>query len=87
MGGGLESRCVGRVYGADGAVRVAKVERGSDKHVARNLGSNTKKDILNRPLKPSDAGIKGTNFSAKSLLFEVLPLENLNTVLERHKDT
>jgi len=24
MGGGLESRCVGRVYGADGAVRVAR---------------------------------------------------------------
>jgi len=23
MGGGLENRCVGRVYGADGAVRVA----------------------------------------------------------------
>jgi len=23
MGGGLESRCVGRVYGADGAVLVA----------------------------------------------------------------
>jgi len=23
MGGGLGSRCVGRVYGADGAVRVA----------------------------------------------------------------
>jgi len=23
MGGGLESRCVGRVYGADGAVRMA----------------------------------------------------------------
>ena len=23
MGGGLESRCVGRVYGADGAVRTA----------------------------------------------------------------
>ena len=22
MGGGLESRCVGRVYGADGAVRL-----------------------------------------------------------------
>ena len=22
MGGGLESRCVGRVYGADGAVRI-----------------------------------------------------------------
>jgi len=24
MGGGLESRCVGRVYGADGPVRVAR---------------------------------------------------------------
>jgi len=24
MGGGLESRCVGRVYGADGAVRVGR---------------------------------------------------------------
>ena len=24
MGGGLESRCVGRVYGADGAVRFAR---------------------------------------------------------------
>jgi len=24
MGGGLESRCVGRVYGADGAVRPAQ---------------------------------------------------------------
>ena len=24
MGGGLESRCVARVYGADGAVRVAQ---------------------------------------------------------------
>jgi len=24
MGGGLESRCVGRVYGADGAVRFVK---------------------------------------------------------------
>jgi len=24
MGGGLESRCVGRVYGADGDVRVAR---------------------------------------------------------------
>jgi len=23
MGGGLESRCVGRVYGADGAVQLA----------------------------------------------------------------
>jgi len=25
MGGGLESRCVGRLYGADGAVRLALV--------------------------------------------------------------
>jgi len=25
MGGGLESRCVGRVYGADGAARVVLV--------------------------------------------------------------
>jgi len=24
MGGGLESRCVGRVYGADGAVRLTQ---------------------------------------------------------------
>jgi len=24
MGGGFESRCVGRVYGADGAVRLAR---------------------------------------------------------------
>jgi len=24
MGGGLESRCVGRVYGVDGAVRVVR---------------------------------------------------------------
>ena len=24
MGGGLESRCVGRVYGADGAVQVTR---------------------------------------------------------------
>ena len=27
MGGGLESRCVGRVYGADGAVRMAPCSR------------------------------------------------------------
>jgi len=27
MGGGLESRCVGRVYGADGAVRLARHHR------------------------------------------------------------
>jgi len=26
MGGGLESRCVGRVYGADGAVRLVGAE-------------------------------------------------------------
>ena len=33
MGGGLESRCVGRVYGADGAV-----------HVCCNLTSNAPDD-------------------------------------------
>jgi len=27
MGGGLESCCVGRVYGADGAVRLARLAR------------------------------------------------------------
>jgi len=27
MGGGLESRCVGRVYGADGAVRLARYHK------------------------------------------------------------
>jgi len=27
MGGGLESRCVGCVYGADGAVRLAHTQR------------------------------------------------------------
>ena len=29
MGGGLESRCVGRVYGADGAVQVCSGPEGS----------------------------------------------------------
>jgi len=34
MGGGLESRCVGRVYGADGAVRgtIRTVHSGSQDH-------------------------------------------------------
>jgi len=30
MGGDLESRCVGRVYGADGAVRVARIVHTSE---------------------------------------------------------
>ena len=30
MGGGLESRCVGRVYGADGAVRLAYLIHGAE---------------------------------------------------------
>ena len=30
MGGGLESRCVGRVYGADGAVRLQHPHRTHD---------------------------------------------------------
>jgi len=34
MGGGLESRCVGRVYGADSAVRLAPDDgRNNPKHV------------------------------------------------------
>jgi len=34
MGGGLESRCVGRVYGADGAVRVAPIHKlGAENHM------------------------------------------------------
>ena len=32
MGGGLESRCVGRVYGADGNVRLAP----QDHHPSKN---------------------------------------------------
>jgi len=34
MGGGLENRCIGRVYGADGAVRLRKhdLRRGSQDH-------------------------------------------------------
>jgi len=33
VGGGLESRCVGRVYGADGAVRLHGIIRMYPKHV------------------------------------------------------
>ena len=32
MGGGLESRCVGRVYGADGAVHPSK-KFGAENHM------------------------------------------------------
>jgi len=45
MGGGLESRCVGRVYGADGAVRVARkhdLRSGSqDHHPSKNSVQKT----------------------------------------------
>ena len=42
MGGGLESRCVGRVYGADGAVhRTHDLRSGSqDHHPSKNLVQN-----------------------------------------------
>jgi len=35
MGGGLESRCVGRVYGADGAVRLRSGSQ--DHHPSTNM--------------------------------------------------
>jgi len=50
MGGGLESRCVGRVYGADGAVRLARhrphcthdLRSGSqDRHPSKNSVQKT----------------------------------------------
>jgi len=40
MGGGLESRCVGRVYGAEGAVRLA---------ICCNLTSSAPDDGRMRP--------------------------------------
>jgi len=33
MGGGLESRCVGRVYGADGAVHGTIQKLGAENHM------------------------------------------------------
>jgi len=56
MGGGLESRCVGRVYGADGAVRVAwhhphrthDLRSGSqDHHPSTKLGEENRMLQLN----------------------------------------
>jgi len=56
MGGGLESRCVGRVYGADGAVRVAlKTDYthsvfypvNFDEHYQSSKGLTTQKQIAN----------------------------------------
>jgi len=53
MGDGLESRCVGRVYGANGAVRVARhhphrthnLSSGSqDHHPSKNSTSNAPDD-------------------------------------------
>jgi len=50
MGGGLESRCVGRVYGADGAMRLTRhhlhrthdLRSGSqDHHPSKNLVQKT----------------------------------------------
>jgi len=44
MGGGLESHCVGRVYGADGAVRVTKHDLRSsfqDHHPPKNSVQKT----------------------------------------------
>ena len=44
MGGGLESRCVGRVYGADGAVRdtISTICSGSqDHHPSKNSVQKT----------------------------------------------
>jgi len=38
MGGGLESRCVGRVYGADGAVSCSGSQ---DHHPSKNLVQKT----------------------------------------------
>jgi hypothetical protein len=39
MGGGLESRCVGRVYGADGAVRARSGSQ--DHHPSKNSVQKT----------------------------------------------
>ena len=41
MGGGLESRCVGRVYGADGAVRWQHPHRTHDHHPSKNSVQKT----------------------------------------------
>ena len=43
MGGGLESRCVGRVYGADGAVRHFKLFHKED---ARSNKPQTQKSSM-----------------------------------------
>jgi len=39
MGGGLESRCVGRVYGADGAVHTRPTQRLSGPPSFQKLGA------------------------------------------------
>ena len=41
MGGGLESRCVGRVYGADGAVQHDLVSGSQDHHPSTNSAQKT----------------------------------------------
>jgi len=47
MGGGLESRCVGRVYGADGAVHPSK--KSEQKTICCNSTPNAPDDWLMYP--------------------------------------
>jgi len=48
MSGGLESRCVGRVYGADGAVRIARpMQRLSRPPPIQKLGAENRTLQLN----------------------------------------
>jgi len=55
MGGGLESRCVGRVYGADGAVPCDDPHSGSqDHHPSTN--SVQKTTCCNSPSNAPDDG-------------------------------
>jgi len=47
MGGGLDSRCVGHVYGADGAVRVAR-------HHPHHHATSIREDELNTFVRKGD---------------------------------
>ena len=56
MGGGLESRCVDRVYGADGAaVRVARHH--PHRHFISGGRSTVKQPSISRPSKKKDSNI------------------------------
>ena len=44
MGGGLESRCIGRVYGADGAVHYNPSKNSVQKTICCNSKSNAPDD-------------------------------------------